>query len=411
MGGNDVFRIAAILASIALSSSIIGTETLDSATPSDNAVQGFEDAAATQAGLYADMFNVSVPEAERRASLREEFGVLLQELSEEYADSFAGAVVEHEPSYRFVVYMTGSGEAAVERLGEQAEAAKLPLVVKEASLSLQQLEAQRTELHAVLVDDRGLAEVSSAVDVLSGRIQVTIGTASGDAASRSSGTPLPDEALEHNVDVVYVDAPVGTDDHTYGGALTTTGSAGTPPGCTTGFVVVNASSGARGVATAGHCANDRWYNMGSSNNYSMDYVNQHRGSWGDFQWHTTTHNHYDDFYWDWGSRRDVQSVQSASNIALGDIVCRFGRTTGSHCDGVYATNVSKTSNGYTYGRLVALGSRQADTGDSGGPWFNGATAWGLHQGSANVNGAARDVFSKADYIDEALGLGLSVATS
>ena len=56
-----------------------------------------------------------------------------------------------------------------------------------------------------------------------------------------------------------------------------------------------------------------------------------------------------------------------------------------------------------YCNLVQMGSRLADGGDSGGPVFVGNTAYGLHHGwQYDLWPFTRDLFSRADLIDEAL---------
>ena len=55
--------------------------------------------------------------------------------------------------------------------------------------------------------------------------------------------------------------------------------------------------------------------------------------------------------------------------------------------------------------LVQMGARLSADGDSGGPVYWGSTAYGLHQGWMwdPVWPFTRDVFSRADRIDDALG--------
>mgnify|MGYP003494911257 FL=1 len=44
-------------------------------------------------------------------------------------------------------------------------------------------------------------------------------------------------------------------------------------------------------------------------------------------------------------------------------------------------------------------------GDSGGPWYWGGTAYGIHYGvSTGYDGYARNLFSQTRYSDEALGV-------
>jgi hypothetical protein len=46
----------------------------------------------------------------------------------------------------------------------------------------------------------------------------------------------------------------------------------------------------------------------------------------------------------------------------------------------------------------------ADVGDSGGPWFLGNTAWGVHHGATGFGSSADMVFSKIRNAENALGV-------
>jgi hypothetical protein len=81
-------------------------------------------------------------------------------------------------------------------------------------------------------------------------------------------------------------------------------------------------------------------------------------------------------------------------------------TTGSKCDEVYKMNFS----GATSDRLVAMKEWTTAGGDSGGPWFHGNTAYGVHKGSVELGipKKLRSVFSQARYIDEGIGVNILI---
>ena len=89
----------------------------------------------------------------------------------------------------------------------------------------------------------------------------------------------------------------------------------------------------------------------------------------------------------------------------GQQLCKYGKTTCATCDEVYELN---HCNGDTC-HLTAMHNRKADGGDSGGPWYYGTTAYGIHQGYKWWNFKNRDLFTPATYLDEALNI--RVATS
>ncbi|MBW3606415.1 MAG: S1 family peptidase [Actinobacteria bacterium] len=63
-----------------------------------------------------------------------------------------------------------------------------------------------------------------------------------------------------------------------------------------------------------------------------------------------------------------------------------------------------TSKGWKLERLAAMHNDNAEKGDSGGPWFWGNSAIGIHQGAKTIWSKSRDVFSQARYLDDALGV-------
>lgn len=174
-------------------------------------------------------------------------------------------------------------------------------------------------------------------------------------------------------------------------------------GCTSGFGT-KTSSGSRGISTAGHCSNSQ-----TDDGAGLTYKGGHEGTHGDFQWHTGPKAEVDDFYSGNASstevnRRDVSSVGSP---VVGQSLCQNGVTTHKSCKEVRKLNVC-------YGKacnLVQFGNRTVQGGDSGGPVFLGNTAYGLIYGwhYDPFWPYDRDLFSRADRIDNALGI--FIATS
>jgi hypothetical protein len=93
-------------------------------------------------------------------------------------------------------------------------------------------------------------------------------------------------------------------------------------------------------------------------------------------------------------------VEPASWIDEGDIYRRFGQRTGAVEDTVYAESVSHDD----VDRLVATEDNETDDGDSGGPWYRKNAAAGLQRGWTTIWFEEREIWSKAYYIDEALGV-------
>lgn len=196
------------------------------------------------------------------------------------------------------------------------------------------------------------------------------------------------------------DLGMSDDAAVYGGArLESSGSSAL--GCTTAFNVVT-SGGTRGILTAGHCeyVPHTVENTSGGSEYATTNQKQHRGEWGDLRWLTSTQTEYDDFYTDWSVRADLAAIASPVKDQR---LCKFGQKVGRNCT-AYVENLSvckqETTLGPTYCRLVHMDRDVSEQGDSGGPWFSGGTAYGIHSGALQ----SRDVFSRVMYVDEALGV-------
>ena len=168
--------------------------------------------------------------------------------------------------------------------------------------------------------------------------------------------------------------------------------------CTAGFGTIT-SSQARGIATAGHCRSNQ-----SDDGHPLSFHGQHVGTHGDFQWHSGTETHTDDFYAGNNAsyeadRRDVAYVGGTPGV--GNMLCRNGKTSNRDCQEVRKVNVCKGD----VCNLAQMGEHLSDDGDSGGPVYLNHTAYGIHKGCMyDPFPAKREIFSRADRIDEALGI-------
>ncbi len=169
--------------------------------------------------------------------------------------------------------------------------------------------------------------------------------------------------------------------------------------CTSGFGTKEFDTEARGISTAGHCNNSQ-----SDDGASLTFKAEHEGTHGDFQWHTGPDTMGDDFYAGSDSstevdRRDLMAVGAPT---VGQTLCRNGKMSHRDCQQVRKLNVCNGSRC----NLVEMGAYLSAGGDSGGPVYWGNTAYGLHQGWIYDPfwPFDREVFSRADRIDDALGI-------
>ncbi len=104
---------------------------------------------------------------------------------------------------------------------------------------------------------------------------------------------------------------------------------------------------------------------------------------------------------------NLRDVSNYSSPTLGQTLCLNGKTTHSHCAQV--RKVSVCSNGAC--NLVQMSIRVSEDGDSGGPWYSGNVAYGIHKGwQCDPSWPFdRSIFTRVTRLDE--GLGVVVATS
>jgi len=223
--------------------------------------------------------------------------------------------------------------------------------------------------------------------------------------------PTPELVIrEHAVD----SAPLVQPEHTYGGAGMRDDGVFE---CTSGFTVVN-SAGTEGVLTASHCEGINQIDQNNTSGgvvatYSAPFVDETlpEGTWGDIEWHTTSHNEYGQFWATNSQKRGVSGRIANVNIDVNDSVCRYGRLSQNQdCGTVTNTsiNTSFTWNGQTVTTydLVEVKDILTQGGDSGGPYYLSQTAWGIHQGTLS---GGRRAFSKIQNAESAFNVTIHLA--
>lgn len=152
-----------------------------------------------------------------------------------------------------------------------------------------------------------------------------------------------------------------------------------------------------------------WYDaVPPEADYSTNWMAEHNGYYGDFEWHTTPHWELAEFYYSRDFRWPVRSI--ATSVAVNQWVCFYSRMldTGRTCDQVLKTSHAAGPNA----RLVAMKDDNTIGGDSGGPWSYYDKAFGIHKGDSWICAADgckdRNVWSRVAYLP--LTLGVEVLT-
>lgn len=350
----------------------------------------------------------SEQEAVNRIGWQQSFSKIAEKLETTYPDAFAGAEVTGNGTGAKIAFAGAVPAEAKKRVGS------LPVKVQ----LIGGKGFSEAELNRILGQNMGVTgrkDVRSAVgsyDTDTGEISIKVepegrlSSASERAAMRDKLRPSQPKNKKIKVNLDVSDKSVGrTEAYMRGGGRlrTTSGAAH----CTAAFTVRN-SSGVRGISTAQHCAIGRRYlrysNHGTSSYTTIGRKGTRSGDYGDVSWFGRgSYLPIARFYYTGGSTRPV----SGSTIQYrGQTVCNYGLTTGRKCLTVHKRGVSYSYGGYSYRNLTAASRHVTAGGDSGGPWYYGHSAVGVHSGRVYVDGASRSVYSEVRHLRNGLGLRL-----
>jgi hypothetical protein len=306
------------------------------------------------------------PAATRRHMIdQDRFGALQVTLEARFPATFAGAEFAEVPGGKSWLRFTGAVPAAAQSLAAESG---LDVGLTGGRRFSATESADRTTAVVGHLAGAGHRPVSAEL-LPDGRIEVA---ASGAA---TPGSVLP-PALREGVHVTFADRQVAGNLHGYGGARVNDRSDGDR--CTTGFSVEHLVTGETGVTTAAHCDGmDEYEQPWSTDSYDFPFQDQHIGTSGEVEWHTTT-GHVDvaEYYADGdpSDRREVNSVETG--VAANNIYCLYSHVGQERtCDGVRSTYVAVFTTGLA-SNLVGMDDFNAEPGDSGGPWSYGTEAAG-----------------------------------
>lgn len=351
---------------------------------------------------------ISTDEAVDRFAWQNSFALAATAIEEAFPDAFSSAEVTSESPAVGTVTFAGPVPSGVDEFLSDVPGYVHVELVPGASKTSAEIDDAIIAAHGAVEATGQVGDLVSAYDHATDTVLVTAQPLTATATdSEMSGQAQEIEdslpATAGRVSVTLDPRVGGQDEARYGGGrLEVKGQSYLE--CTAGFNVVN-PSGTTGVATAGHCSNSLTHeNTNGATEHSMTYKSGHVGQWGDFQWHTTSDTEPDDFYYDWGSRRDVSAL---ANPVSSQRICRFGQKSGAHCSTVKDTSMCATINGVQACRLVEMNSHSASGGDSGGPWYYGGTAYGFHKGYVSCGFlwlSKCSIWSRVTYIDDALNV-------
>jgi streptogrisin C len=318
---------------------------------------------------------LGVPLDEMRADLerQELVGEMNASLKQLGPDIFGGLFVDYSPTYRINV-LSAPG---------QASAIKKAISTPTFSPLLQFVYVTETDhTEGVLISTMNAVGTLSDkitsldLDLREGKVLVTGATQTDvdELRSEIDATDLPIPSS----DVVVEVGGFTNDTDSYGGLAMNSVNGN----CTSGFSVSATGGGEDGVTDAAHCANSGV----TENGISITFV---AGKWGDdqdVQWfHTPNMNDTNLVKDGSSSTRTITSRTGRSQMFVSEAVCKYGRMTGYSCGQIVSVNANPGSlDNHTYNATfirAGAGNLASQGGDSGGPWFFGHAAFGIHKGN------------------------------
>ena len=320
-----------------------------------------------------------------------------QIVAAERPDVFVGSMVFDDPKQPPQLLIKGPADDFVQAA---VDTETLPIdIADNQPFSLQELKDRRDrvvdQLRAL-----GYDEMAAGVGLQHrGAINVEVRRKPGlptDAAALHPSLPAD---LRDYTTVNLVDEPVVELDTAFGGLRVRDG---TVDECTSGWSIASVSGGTqtpRGVTTAGHCGGIDGIRHGSTT-HSFPFEEQHRGIFGDMEWHSTNVTVTADFQATPTTIRTAHDWVEVNGYSVGEFVCFYSAV---QADRDCSLQVEDTSTFCLIGStgtwsLVRMDGNFPIGGDSGGGWSWGTTAYGLHTGNC---GGGNDAFTKVDFFDAA----------
>lgn len=341
-------------------------------------------AIAQDAGEYARSYDVSLAEARARLLAQEETVPVTDAIAIELADRLAGIAIEHRPTFRIVVLLTG--DAPVPARTVLAGGMTVPIVfrtgaaVTRGALELA-LASHQAELAAAVAHPPGMG-----IDLSTGELVVIVNPSDAD---REGVAALTDRlsAIAGVPVRVRTDRVVSANMAAEGGARVVgiDPADGRRYACTTGFVV---SDGERtAIATAAHCPDELSYVGPAGERQVLPFVGQWGWGYQDVQINASDLALAPSFFADTGKTvsRAVVGRRALTSTRAGDMVCHRGERTGYSCAAVELVSFAPAGQlcgGACLPTWVTVVGPRCQGGDSGAPVFLGNRAFGLVKGGS-----------------------------
>ncbi|MDJ0766242.1 MAG: hypothetical protein QNJ97_24885 [Myxococcota bacterium] len=366
-----------------------------------------EEALAEDLALVAKAKGWTIEEAAADRRAADEIGRIAVQLAKKRPDIFIGSAVSEEPGGVPTLYVKGPAGRDVLDLVKSSEieiniADRQPFSFEELVARQQKVTRSLEELG--YNDYKTFFKLEEA-----GKIHATVAVEAN----------LPDTAFEivqslpvkqrDYVDLKVSHTPLLVLEHAIGGMVGKTG--GGQDWCTTGWTV--GWGGPRygsGVTTAEHCDEVSKIGGPGMSTHSFPRQTGHAGSWGEVAYHTSSSTEYPRFYSRSSGWRWTLELETMANLSVNESICVYGRFSDVRDCSLDVLHKSVSLPG-GINRLVEMDGAVTTNGDSGGGWSWNNRAYGSHVGRLwdPYEEVWRNIFSFADYFDEAIGKSVKLA--
>lgn len=355
-----------------LTVTLVGTSALGATLPDDQATGSTLQAAMSR--LAADQ-GVSVDELDAIMNWQNDFAMMVTSIGQKYPNDYAYASVT--TSGATIGFREGVPDGAATTLA----GFRIPVAVEEhVGFSDDQIGSIAEALHYRVRNALG-DEVATSANAREGSVTVFVAPSLEEAAVAIVAESRQQAPMLRVVVEADGSFTMGEDGLIGGDPMSNA--------CTSGFSV-RTTTYPHGMMTAAHCNNSA-----SQGGFSLTFRGE--SSVRDVQWHSTASTTTDPRF-RVGSTT-YRTVTGTANPVQGQSLCKYGTASGYTCDTTYLDNQCRGA----YCDMMTMNNRYAAPGDSGGPWFSGNTAYGIHSGWVTIWLNPRDMFTPIYSANSALG--------
>jgi streptogrisin C len=337
-----------------------------------------KDPLAQDALWLSEHMGLKYDDAYSRLKLQEPAGKLEETLASAIPDSFAGLWLDQGDQLQVVIGLTAGDASSIDPYLERS-GLKLLVDVVPAKHSLSDLNAWTDGFLSSAIERFGSLEgkLDLGIDIPANRIVLK----ASDQGVADQSQAIIDGLADVDVQAFSVDVDDLAQEqvNVWAGFTFAQGTGGN---CTTGFSTRTTTGGQRGISTAAHCANTMSYG-GTSFPFQAGDMQGNQ----DVQWHSIPSGFTAlPRAQDQAGYRTITGTLGRANQPVGALVCGFGITTGYRCGRITFKNYAPSYINSPAATFIVLHENGVDLGsggDSGGPWYSGGVAYGIHSGSVD----------------------------